>query len=308
MVSGWSASNDLVFLGLVYRNLIALIGKFSNGLDFERSDKYGWVTMNINLLGTGICCKIRLKLHQNAKHIETVAQKSGIKFNIMDANQCENGFVIVELTNQRTFGLSEFQCVQQFYDGIKKFMEMMENVEMQNDIAEKSNEIDAIELSKNVNESNENNIDGVEQPAANENDTPNQDEQGEREIDTEKNENDETENTVENTDCNEKAENVDNADTAQNDPNETLPNVEEKTTAGDEDNATNILGPNNTNENATNNTDENEIANEEKKINEITETTAPIEPNEMENIASEQQPNSTEDQDTKEADNQPIEV
>lgn len=297
---------------MVYRNLIALIGKFSNGLDFERSDKYGWLTMNINLMGTGVCCKIRMKFEQSAQHIENVAQKSGIKINLVDANQCENGFIIAELTNQRTFGMSEYQCVQQFYDGIKKFMEMLENVEMENDIAEKSNVIDTPELCKNANESNESNIEGAEQPAANESDTPNQDEQGEQKIDTEQHETDENvENAerIENTENNEKAEIVDSADTAECEPNETLANAEEiidgKTTADDEDNAANILVPNDTNEN---NTNENEIANEEEQITEITETAAPIEPNEMENVESEQQPNSTEDQDTKEADNQPIEA
>lgn len=299
------------FSGLVYRNLITLIGKFSNGLDFERSDKYGWLTMNINLLGTGMCCKMRLKLQHTTEHIENVALKSGIKINFMDdANQCETGF-IVELTNPRTFGLSEFECVQQFYDGIKKFMEMIENVGMQNDIAEKSNEIDTHELCKNANELNESHENEIasEQPAANESDTPNQDEEGEREIDTEKHENVENAEHVEDIDGIKEAEIVDNVDTAQSDPNEEA-TIDGKTTAGDEDNAVNILDPNNTNENNEDNTVENEIANEEeKKINEITEI-APIEPNEMENVAAEeqQQPNPTENQDTKEADNQPIEV
>lgn len=295
---------------MVYRNLIALIDKFSNGLDFERSDRYGWVTMNVSQLGTGVCCKIRLKLQHNAQHIEDVAQKLGLKTNSMDANQCENGFIIVELTNQRTFGMSEFQCVQQFHDSIKKFVEMMEN-----DIAEESNVIDTPIMCKNSNESNESNIDGAEQPAASERDTPNQDEQGEQKIDTEQHENIENVETIaeriENTESIEKAEIVDSTDTAQCDPNETLANAEEiingNTTAGDEDIATNMLEASKTNEN---NTDENEIANEENKITEITETSAPIQPNEMENVASEeqQQPSPAEDQDTKETDNQPIEA
>lgn len=276
------------------------MGKFSDGIDFERSDKYGWVTMNINLLGTGICCKIRLKLQHSLDHIENIAQRSGIKINLIDANQCENGF-IVELINQRSFGLSEFACVQQFYKNIKKFMEMMETVETQNDTVEKSNEINTCESNKNVDESSEANVEAdineTENPTANENDTPNQDEQSEQKIDTENPEN------VGN------AEMVDtNIDTAQNDSNEAVANTEgnidEKTTDGD--NTTNILESNNTNEHNTDNTVENEMVEEEKKMDEIAET-APNEPNEMENIAPEQ-PIPTEDQDIKEADNQPIEV
>lgn len=286
----------VVFLGLVYRNLNALIGKFSNGLDFERSDKYGWLTMNMNLLGTGMCCKIRLKLQHAIEHIENAAKKSGIKINSIDENQCENG-CIVELTNLRTFGLSEFECVQQFYDGIKKFMEMMENIENHNDTTGESNEIDTHnELCKNANESNECEVDGdgTEQPATNEIDPANQNDDNEQKIDNE------THGIDENV---EKAEVVGHTDTAQSDPNETLANAEEnideKNTAIDEDNTINVLEPNNVNEN-------NDTVNEEEKINEITET-APIEPNELENEASEQ-PNPTEDHDTKEADSQPIEV
>lgn len=246
--------------------------KFSNQLEFERSDRYGWVTMNINLLGTGICCKIRSKLQHSLDHIENIAQKSCVKINSIDANECENGF-IVELINQRTFGLSEFECIQQFYNNIRKFMEM---IETQNDTIEKSNEIDTRELCENANELNEGNvnadINGTENPAANENNIPNQDEQSEPKINTEKHEIDENIGKVGMDDIN----------------NETLGNIEGniegKATAGDGGNTTNILESNNANEHNADNTVENEIVKEEEKMNEAT----PIEPNEMENAAPQQ--------------------
>lgn len=293
------------FAGLAYRNVIALIGKFGNGLDFERSEKYGWLTKNINLLGTGLCCKIRMNLQHTVEHIETFAQKSGIKINSVNTKQSKDGFNIVDLTNRRTFGLSEFECVQQFYDGIKRFLEIQTvNVEPHADTVEDSTEIDTNKLCANANESSDSHksevdVDEAKQHA--ESNLSNQNAANEQKINVEAHESD---GNVEEADV------VDNTDTVQANTNEPSADVEEtndgKSAAADEDNTTNELEPNNSNENNADNTEEKEIVNDEEEMTEITET-APIELNGMENEAD-APPNPMEDQDTNETDNQPNEV
>lgn len=279
--------------------MIALIGKFSNGLEFERSDKYGWLAANINLIGTGMCCKIRLKLRHDTERIKNIAEESGLKINSINATQCEDG-AIIELANQCVFGLTEFECIRYFYDAIKKFLEFLESVKTNDETAQELNQSDAQKLCENENDSTERkaDIDGNE-PQLAEDDLSKQNDDNEQKIDAELHE------IGENI---EKIETVDNTDIAsQNSVEETLADVEEnidgKTAAADEDNAINLLEANNTNENDADNTVENEIVNEEEKMNEITEDA----PNETENEASEK-PNPAEDLDTKEADTPSIEV
>lgn len=109
--------------------MIATVGQFSNGLEFERNDKFGWLTANIETLGSGICCKICLKLKQPVECIEEICETSRIQMKPIKKEI--NGY-IVELTNRCTFGMSEFECVKAFYDSVKEIIQMTAENEVQN--------------------------------------------------------------------------------------------------------------------------------------------------------------------------------
>lgn len=109
--------------------MIATVGQFSNGLEFERNDKFGWLTANIETLGSGICCKICLKLKQPVECIKEICETSRIQ--MKPIKKGENGYT-VELTNRCTFGMSEFECVKAFYDSVKKIIQMTAEIEVQN--------------------------------------------------------------------------------------------------------------------------------------------------------------------------------
>lgn len=126
-------------LGMVYKNLIALICKFSNGLEFEWHEKYGWLTTNIEVLGSGLCCKVCLKLKQSVDCIRDYCDKMRIK--ITPINVTTENEHIIELTNRHTFGVSEFECVKEFYDTVKEIIKILEECGTQNDMeSEKQNE------------------------------------------------------------------------------------------------------------------------------------------------------------------------
>lgn len=140
-----------IALGLVYQNLVQLIGKFSNGLEFERHDKFGWLMTNLEMLGTGIRCKINVKLKQPVDCIKGICEKNCIK-TTQNAHDVGNEFIL-ELTNQKTFGLSEFECVKAFYDGVKEILQILAESESKTEtIDSNSNETISQELVGNSDE------------------------------------------------------------------------------------------------------------------------------------------------------------
>lgn len=125
------------------------MAKFSHGLDFERHDKFGWLLSNLEILGTGIRCKAQLKLKHSQDRIKSVARQSGITVTSIDSSangKVNDDEVLVEFINRQTFGVSEFESVKLFYDGIKEFIQTIEKVETQSD---ESNELDPQNLHEN---------------------------------------------------------------------------------------------------------------------------------------------------------------
>lgn len=261
----------MLFAGLIYGNLIELVRKFSHGIDFERSDKFGWITANPKLLGTGLQCKAHLKLQHSEGRIKKAAEGSKLMMIPIEETQSENE-LIIELINQRSFGLSEFECVKLFYDGIKEFLRILNCDDDQGDTDEKTNENVAQEPSEKANEIDSNNVD-VETEQQNSN----------KDSDSKSNENDETKINNENPD-----ENVENADKTEIAPSERTDepvNNDEITVEkpSSDENNTNPLELNNiTNENNTDNSAEGE------NVNEVNLQNNEIDPIETEHDATEQ--------------------
>lgn len=134
---GFQYFRKFSFAGAVYKNLIEFVEKFSNGLSFERSDRFGWITANLQTLGSGICCKIRLKHDEPINCINGICTKNGIKVTSIDENTTDNVHFI-ELSNRRTFGVSEFECIKSFYDAFKEAIEILENNESAEEIPDKN--------------------------------------------------------------------------------------------------------------------------------------------------------------------------
>lgn len=174
--------------------MIELMTKFSNGLDFERNDKFGWLLSNLEILGTGIRCKAQLKLEHSEDQIKLVAEQSGIIVtSIVTALTGKENEVLVEFTNRKTLAVSEFECVKLFFDGIKEFILTLEKGEIQND---ESNELDPQNQHNNSKEENTklNETDGVsenETPASIEDITSKIDENEEVQKNDNENQNDE---------------------------------------------------------------------------------------------------------------------
>lgn len=273
--------------GAVYKNLIQLIGQFSNGLEFEWHEKYGWLGANLEILGSGLCCKVYLKLKQSVDCIKEVCDKLRIKITSIKMTENEQ---IIELTNRHTFGVTEFECVKEFYDSVKEIIQTlvecaienhMEN-ETQNEAAlEIVNESKAQELCENADEANNEKNEGEEneQSPVVEDDTAKNEGSNEEKGDAENAQNEQVSNTKED--------------------NEEKPSNEE-----------NVINPpevSDTNENKTDNLAKGDKANEDTldETNENPENESEANRNGNETNQSEEnspeKPNDTEDQSVKES-------
>lgn len=125
--------------------MIELIRKFGEELEFQRHNTFGWLTTNLQLLGTGIYCKAQLKLQFSEDYIKKVANQTKMKIHSINSSEIEtdeDNKLIVELTNWQAFGISEFECVKLFYDGIKDFIQKLENNEVENVCVDMADEIE----------------------------------------------------------------------------------------------------------------------------------------------------------------------
>lgn len=111
--------------GSVYRNLKLLVEKFGEGLNFERNDKFGWLTTNVNQLGTTLSCRINIRLdNKPIECLMKICQKYQIKIRLLNDL---DGAQVVELSHNATFGLTEIEYVMTFYGHLKEVIGVLES-------------------------------------------------------------------------------------------------------------------------------------------------------------------------------------
>lgn len=111
--------------GSVYRNLKLLVEKFGEALKFERNDKFGWLTTNLNRLGTTLNCRIKYRLDDKPiACLRNICQIYQIEIRLL--NELDGGQV-VELSSQASFGLTEIEYVKTFYGHLKQVLGALES-------------------------------------------------------------------------------------------------------------------------------------------------------------------------------------
>lgn len=108
---------------MVYENLVNLIHKVDDKLNFDWSDKYGWLTINPFNIGSSIRCKVRIQYAGATEALAKFCKLNDIQLVILSENDAQ----IVEVTNGKVFELSEFDCLKLFYDNLTALIEMLAN-------------------------------------------------------------------------------------------------------------------------------------------------------------------------------------
>lgn len=115
----------MLILGSVYRNLKLLVEKFGEALKFERNDKFGWLTSNLNRLGTTLSCRIKYRLDgMPIACLRNICQIYQIEIRLLNAL---DGGQAVELSKQAPFGLTEMEYVKNFYGHLKQVLGALES-------------------------------------------------------------------------------------------------------------------------------------------------------------------------------------
>lgn len=111
--------------GSVYRNLKLLVEKFGEGLKFERNDKFGWLTTNLNRLGTTLSGHIKFRLgNKPIECLKNICQKYKIGIRLIDDL---DGAQVVELSSQASFGLTEIEYAKTVYGHFKEVLDVLES-------------------------------------------------------------------------------------------------------------------------------------------------------------------------------------
>lgn len=110
-----------MILGTTYENIVTAIRKINNEIEFVCHDKFGWLTMCPSNIGTTIHCEVQINIDSNdVSKLNEICDKFQLNHHVISDN-------IVEISNKRRFGLSEFDCVKTVYYGVKEINRLFNN-------------------------------------------------------------------------------------------------------------------------------------------------------------------------------------
>lgn len=141
----------------MYQNLVALVTRLSDRLEFARHEKLGWLTTGPANVGTTLLCQVILKVNNPVEYLKEICGARNIDIESLEScgeQKCEENERFVRLKNQRNFACTEFECIKMFYDNLKEVIQAIDgNTEKQTD----ANDSGAMEANETVNEQENNN-------------------------------------------------------------------------------------------------------------------------------------------------------
>ena len=116
-------------IGSVFGRLCRAVNKLDDQLGFQHSQALGYLSSCPTNLGTGMRASVHVKIpnaysHPDFKKIcdEFHIQARGIHGEHSESSGADAG--VYDISNKRRLGLSEVQCVQDMYNGVKKLLEI----------------------------------------------------------------------------------------------------------------------------------------------------------------------------------------
>lgn len=106
----------------VYRTLISAVRKLEEELEFTSHDKFGWLTMCPANIGTTLNCHVRVKLNKPADYLKEIGEQFHLVLTDVMGVGCAENECIIDISNGRVFGLSEFDCMKTVYYGVKEII------------------------------------------------------------------------------------------------------------------------------------------------------------------------------------------
>lgn len=85
-------------------------------------------------VGTALCCCVRMKLNKPTDYLEEIAEQFQLILSEVENVACDPNELVIDISNKRVFGLSEFDCMKTVYYGVKEIIRRNRN-EVQPDTA-----------------------------------------------------------------------------------------------------------------------------------------------------------------------------
>lgn len=106
----------------VYRTLISAVRKLEEEIEFASHDKFGWLTVCPSTIGTALNCHVRMKLNGAADYLEDISEQFHLVITHVMGTECAEDERVINISNKRVFGLSEFDCMKTVYYGVKEII------------------------------------------------------------------------------------------------------------------------------------------------------------------------------------------
>lgn len=106
----------------VYRTLVLAVRKLEGEIEFASHDKFGWLTVCPSTIGTALDCHVRMKLIGPADYLGDISEQFHLLVTDVTGTECAEKERVIDISNKRVFGLSEFDCMKSVYYGIKEII------------------------------------------------------------------------------------------------------------------------------------------------------------------------------------------
>jgi len=113
-------------VGMVLDRLIRGVKAIGSQIPFSRDDRLGWLTFCPTNLGTTVRASVHIKLPKISAtpEFKKVCDELGLQIRGIHGEHTETEGGIYDVSNKARLGVTEYQCVKQMYDGVKKLIEL----------------------------------------------------------------------------------------------------------------------------------------------------------------------------------------
>ena len=116
----------------IYGRFIKTIEALSSHLEFEHSERYGYLAFCPTNIGTAIRASVLIrlpKLGQNDSKLRELAKSYDIQVRGTHGEHSAVDDYNFEVSNLKRFGLTEFDAVKTFYGGVKRLIQIESDLE-----------------------------------------------------------------------------------------------------------------------------------------------------------------------------------
>ena len=118
-------------IGAVFARLCKAVNAMNSKFEFQRTDNLGYLSSCPTNLGTGMRASVHIKipLASAQPEFKTICEEHYIQPRGIHGEHSETAGGVYDISNKRRLGLSEVQCVQDMFEGVKKLIELEKKLE-----------------------------------------------------------------------------------------------------------------------------------------------------------------------------------